>query len=209
MGTNSIFMHQMTSKDAQMNLEMKRSQPAPSEPVGPGGAGADSSWVGTNSVFFGSNGGGYGWARAPTQKIMKGQALRSIDKSKSVYRDGYSSNTIQSVPVLGGTNAAFNLADGYHYGWAKKPQSPKTNRVQKSHLQSLFRSADAHEAEYGREGDNQVEDDCLCFRVFSNQTSRLFGVPRLLVCLGNHASWSVERRRSPLRRRHWRPRHRC
>mmetsp|Transcript_46460 Transcript_46460/g.123298 ORF Transcript_46460/g.123298 Transcript_46460/m.123298 type:complete len:305 (-) Transcript_46460:197-1111(-) len=161
MGTNSIFMHQMTSKDAQMNLEMKRSQPAPSEPVGPGGAGADSSWVGTNSVFFGSNGGGYGWARAPTQKIMKGQALRSIDKSKSVYRDGYSSNTIQSVPVLGGTNAAFNLADGYHYGWAKKPQSPKTNRVQKSHLQSLFRSADAHEAEYGREGDNQLNDDVL------------------------------------------------
>jgi len=167
MGTDSIFMHSMSSKEANQNLMNKRSQPAPSELVGPGGPGTDSGWVGTDQVFFGSNGGGYGWARRAGAKPMVGQALTGVN-ADSLIRDGYSNGgKVQSVPNLGGTNFAFNKADGYHFGWARK-QQPKAAgagaqapRAQKSLLQSLFRSDDAHEAEYGREGPNQLNDDVL------------------------------------------------
>jgi len=165
MGTDSIFMHSMSSKEANEHLQAKRAQPAPSELVGPGGPGSDSAWVGTNQVFFGSNGGGYGWARRAVPKTLAGQALTGID-ANSLVRDGYSNGgKVQSVPNLGGTNFAFNKADGYHYGWARKPQRPqpaaKAPRAQKSLMQSLYRSDDAHEAEYGREGPNQLNDDVL------------------------------------------------
>jgi hypothetical protein len=165
MGTDSIFMHKMTSKDANQNLQAKRAMPHPSELEGPGGPGSDSSWVGTDQVFFGSNGGGYGWARRAGPKTLTGQALTGIDAS-NLQRDGYSNGgRIQEVPTLGGTNFAFNKADGYHFGWARKqqPNTPaaKSPRAQKSLMQSLFRSDDAHEAEYGREGDNQLNDDVL------------------------------------------------
>jgi len=165
MGTNSIFMHSMSSKDANQNLMTKRAQKQPSPEVGPGGPGSDSEWVGTNTVFFGSNGGGYGWARKAGPKALTGQALRSLPQGPAVTRDGYSNGgKVQSVPNLGGTNFAFNMADGSHWGWARKQQQPaagKAPRAQKSVLQSLFRSDDAHEAEYGREGDNQLNDDVL------------------------------------------------
>jgi hypothetical protein len=166
MGTNSIFMHTMSSADAQRNLQAKKSPPnaGSMNPVGPDGAAdKENTWVGTNQVFFGSNGGGNGWART-NQKGLRNQALRSISKDNQVVRDGYSNGgKVQSVPKLGGTNFAFNGADGYHYGWARKPQQlpAKSPRAQKSLFQSLFRSADAHEAEYGREGDNQLNDDVL------------------------------------------------
>eukprot|EP00961_Rhodomonas_salina_P292220 3932743-Rhodomonas_salina.1 len=35
----------------------------------------DESWVGTNSVFFGSNGGGNGWARKQKSKVQKQQRV--------------------------------------------------------------------------------------------------------------------------------------
>jgi len=119
MGTDSIFMHTMSSKDANQNLMSKRGLPAPSEFVGPGGPGSDSTWVGTDQVFFGSNGGGYGWARRADAKPLPGQALAAAAGPKPA------------------------------------------PRAQKSLFQSLFRSDDAHLAEYGLEGPNQLNDDVL------------------------------------------------
>ncbi len=92
-------------------------------------------------MFFGSNGGGYGWARRAGAKPMVGQALTGVNPDNLV-RDGYSNGgKMQSVPNLGGTNFAFNKADGYHFGWARKQQQQaagagaQTPRAQKSVLQ--------------------------------------------------------------------------
>ena len=118
----------------------------------PSGPSGDDTFVGTNQVFFGSNGGGYGWARAPRVPVSR-QALKDLQslKNREVQRDGYTnSGKIQSVPHLGGTNFAFNGADGYHYGWAKQQQqvkpdsstsSKKAKVAKKSTLQVLLSSS--------------------------------------------------------------------
>jgi hypothetical protein len=101
--------------------------------------------IAPSQVFFGSNGGGYGWARRAGPKTLTGQALTGIDAS-NLQRDGYSNGgRIQEVPTLGGTNFAFNKADGYHFGWARKqqPNTPaaKSPRAQKSLMQVIQRLA--------------------------------------------------------------------
>ena len=101
----------------------------PSPYVPKGQLSAEDAWrqaspfTGTNSVFFGSNGGGNGWA-SPPQSLYGGGWSTQGHRSK-----GQDPKHIPSVPELGGTNFAFNAADGYHYGWARKaPANPAGRR---------------------------------------------------------------------------------
>ena len=77
-----------------------------------------SPFSGTNSVFFGSNGGGNGWAATP-QSLYGESADGWSPKGHEAH--GQDPKHIPSVPNLGGTNFAFQGADGYHFGWARKP----------------------------------------------------------------------------------------
>jgi len=141
MGTDSIFMHNMSPKDAAQSRQA-RAQPSPYVPKGQ--LSADDAWrqaspfTGTNSVFFGSNGGGNGWA-SPPQSLYGGGWSTQGHRSK-----GQDPNHIPSVPALGGTNFAFNAADGYHYGWARKgPGSVKGQTKQAAKAPKAIRATNA------------------------------------------------------------------
>jgi len=103
---------------------------------------ADEAWrqsspfSGTNSVFFGSNGGGNGWASPP--QSLYGESAGGWSTLGHEHRPQDPRN-IPSVPHLEGTNFAFNGADGYHYGWARKPAGPAAGAGSvKSPAQALY-----------------------------------------------------------------------
>eukprot|EP00287_Rhodomonas_sp_CCMP768_P002392 CAMPEP_0196718204 /NCGR_PEP_ID=MMETSP1091-20130531/1479_1 /TAXON_ID=302021 /ORGANISM="Rhodomonas sp., Strain CCMP768" /LENGTH=298 /DNA_ID=CAMNT_0042058815 /DNA_START=22 /DNA_END=918 /DNA_ORIENTATION=- len=94
-GTNSIFMGKYTAKQAEMD---KQQRAAPQRRAPPTKAQKevakhmqsdsfvpDADWVGTNSVFFGSNGGGNGWARKQKNKVQKRQNVMKA-KTQSLFR---------------------------------------------------------------------------------------------------------------------------
>jgi hypothetical protein len=98
-------------------------QRRPSPYIPKGQLSADEAWrqsspfSGTNSVFFGSNGGGNGWASKP--QSLYGESMGGWSTAGHEHR-AQDPKHLPSVPELGGTNFAFAGADGYHYGWARK-----------------------------------------------------------------------------------------
>mmetsp|Transcript_87291 Transcript_87291/g.130987 ORF Transcript_87291/g.130987 Transcript_87291/m.130987 type:complete len:289 (-) Transcript_87291:142-1008(-) len=95
-GTNSIFMGKMTAKQAGLDNQQKIAPRRKSAKVltaeqnvakhmKGGSYVPDESWVGTNSVFFGSNGGGNGWARKQKSKVQKQQRVMKA-KTQSLFR---------------------------------------------------------------------------------------------------------------------------
>ena len=80
----------------------------------------ESPFVGTNSVFFGSNGGGNGWASKP--QSLYGATNAATGGWSTAGHEARPSTHIASVPDMSdGTNFAFMGSDGYHYGWARQP----------------------------------------------------------------------------------------
>lgn len=118
MGTDSIFMHSLSSKDVEQSRQARAHQPNPYAPAR--GQSAEDAWrssspfTGTNSVFFGSNGGGNGWAAKPQSLYGGGWSAHGHEHRAQDPKH------IPSVPQLGGTNFVFEGADGYHYGWARQ-----------------------------------------------------------------------------------------
>mmetsp|Transcript_16157 Transcript_16157/g.25078 ORF Transcript_16157/g.25078 Transcript_16157/m.25078 type:complete len:321 (+) Transcript_16157:3-965(+) len=76
MGTNSIFMGKMTPKDVQFSNQQRENRMKamrPPQQVMKGHSGKSyidpkADWIGTNSAFFGANGGGYGLAQKNKQQ---------------------------------------------------------------------------------------------------------------------------------------------
>ncbi len=59
----------------------------------------DADWVGTNSVFFGSNGGGNGWARKQKSKVHRQQ---NVMKAKTQARPALSRGLAALVGAVEG-----------------------------------------------------------------------------------------------------------
>lgn len=133
MGTNSVYMGNMPQSQVDANAQRRAegqrnaAKAQSSQPQK-----QDNSWVGTNEVFFGANGGGYGFARgAKKAGLGKKAAAR-------------------------GTKKAAPSASHKKMSAVQKKQ-----HAMRAQMTSLYRSDDPHEAEYGREGNNQLDESVL------------------------------------------------
>ena len=139
MGTNSVYMPPMPQSqvDAVARQRADAQQNAAKHKANANQGGQpqqDRSWVGTNDVFFGANGGGYGFARgAKKAGLSKTAAARGAKKA---------------APKAKATPKQMSAVQ-------------RKQHAMKAKMMSLYRSEDPHEAEYGREGYNQLDDTVL------------------------------------------------
>jgi len=106
--------------------------------------------MGTNSIFMPR-------LTAKDAQDAKNAREESMKRQQSIAQP--------PTPEWVGTNAAFFGANGGGNGWARKNKinlrHKRAQKALKARMQSLFRSDDPQAAEYGLEGDNQLNDDVL------------------------------------------------
>jgi len=138
-GTNSIFMH-VTPEDTAAARQARlaaapRPNPYATKTSGDEAWRQSSPFTGTNSVFFGANGGGNGWAARP--QTLYGQGWSTAGHIHAPQDPKH----LPSLPHLGGTNAAFSGADGYHYGWARKAPAAAADKTAKQAIRATNAAA--------------------------------------------------------------------
>jgi hypothetical protein len=140
MGTNSIFMGKMTPKDVDFaNQQRAQRMQAMNKPPQkmmkgqgrPNYVDTKADWVGTNAAFFGANGGGNGLAR-------KNKSHKGMMQKKQAHQ-----------------------LKGKLQAQQKKALKAKKTFAKRAPFMKLYRSDDPHEAEYGREGDNILDESVL------------------------------------------------
>jgi len=106
-------------------------------------------WQGTDAAYMGANGGGLGLKQHKVAGAVKlAHHRKPAPKAKATGK--------------------VTKAEAAHRAAKKARNTVRKQASMKAHAQMLYRSADAHEAEYGREGPNILDESVLQSAVGTN-----------------------------------------